>query len=908
MERATADAVLSFEQLEADLACAGAPALSEGECLERLRTRLEEGRRAIRARFERDGDAARVHTDHARLMDALLRGLLDYASRHVYPTANPTAGEEITVLAVGGYGRAELAPHSDIDLLFLYPYKRTPLVEQLAEFLLLKLWDAKLKVGHATRSVDECLRFAEQDLTIFTGLLESRPLWGSTKLAEEFARRFWNEAARRWSAEFVEAKLAERDARHDRMGDSRYLLEPNIKEGKGGLRDLHTLMWLGRFLYRVREPADLVAAGVLSREDLRLFLQSRRFLWTVRCHLHYLTDRAEERLTFDLQPQVARRMGYRDRGRIPAVERFMKHYYVTARNVGNLTRIVCAALEEQHKRRPPISFRFGFGRRRIGDFRVLGSRLTLASEDLFARRPRAMLELFHLAQERGLDIHPDALKAVVRSLRRVDDALRHDPEANRLFLEMLTSRRDPALTLTRMNEAGLLGRFIPAFGRVVAQRQHTLYHIYTTDEHTIRAIDVLHRIEQGELAAEHPLSRKIMPQIRARTELYLATFLHDIGKGRQRPHSEVGAEIAARLCPRLGLDAQATETVVWLVRHHLLMSDTAFRRNIDDPQTVRDFVRIVQSPERLRLLLVLTVADIRAVGPGVWNGWKGQLLRDLYGEAMAAMTLGDVEGRRAARAQAARLELADRLRRLSPPWSEEAVARWLERHEDAYWLSFPVDQLVRHAERVRRAEESGERLVLDFRIDRFGARTELMVQLEDRPGLFSALAGALALSGVSILDARIFTTRDGAAFDFIGFQDASRPAAVEDPSWLARIRRNLEQVLAGTVALEEQLARRRAIPPRTEVFRVQPRVVVDNRASRTHTVIEVQGRDRVGLLYELTKVLREHAVAIKSAHIATYGERVVDVFYVKDLYGMKLSGRARLERLEKDLMAVLARG
>ncbi len=878
----------------------------QGAVLAALRRHLDAERARIRGFFETGGSAETVHRELAALADELIRSALDFAVHHRYHVGNRTLGEEIAVLAVGGYGRRELAPCSDIDILFLHPYKRTPLVEQLAEFLLIKLWDLDLKVGHATRSVDECLRLAGQDLTVLTALLEARPVWGSTALFARFRERFRAELVAGQEARFVEAKLAERDARHQRLGDSRYLLEPNIKEGKGGLRDLHTLMWLGRFLYDAESPSDLVRHGMLTPESLRVFTRSRRFLWTVRCHLHYLTGRPEERLTFELQPRIAAAMGYRDRPRSLGVERFMKRYYLVARDVGNLTRIVCAALEEQHKRRPRLAFRFGFGRRRIGGFRVVGNRVSLADPGLFAREPVRMLELFRIAQERELDLHPDALRAIDHHLRRIDRTVREDPEANRLFLEMLTARKDPALTLTRLNEAGVLGRFIPEFGHIVAQMQHTLYHVYTTDEHTIRAIEVLHRIERGELAEDHPLATELLPEIQSRTELYLATFLHDIGKGRSGDHSEIGAEIAGRLCHRLGLPGEATATVVWLVRHHLLMSTTAFRRDIEDPTTIADFMAVVQSPERLRLLLLLTVADIRAVGPGVWNGWKGQLLRELYYETLAAMTSEDPRGRRRARIEAARERLAEELAQGSPPWPRERIAAWLARHEPGYWLAFPVEDLLHHARIVAAAEEAGRGLCVEFRPQPFQARTELLVYTADHPGLFMKIAGALALSSVNIVDARIFTTTDGMALDLIGLQDAETRQAIADEGRLERIRRNLERVIGGRIPLEEALAERRRRLTPARLFRVEPRVIIDNRASRLHTVVEVSGRDRPGLLYELARVFKEHALVIKSAHIATYGARVVDVFYVKDVFGMKLAQEAKIGRLRKALLEVLA--
>lgn len=875
-----------------------------------MRRRLVDGRQAIRAFFEtsdRRDKAEVVHRELARLMDGLVQGALDHADRHHYYRANPTTGEQMAVVAVGGYGRGELAPFSDVDLLFLHSYKRTSYVEQMVEALLMKLWDLDLKVGPATRSIRECVKLARDDLSVATALLEARLIWGDRNLFDELRRAFEREVIVGREAELVEAKLAERDKRHDRFLDSRYLLEPNVKEGKGGLRDLHTLVWIGRFLYRIDDVAELVRHEVLSRRDLATFRISRRFLWTVRSHLHYLTNRAEERLTFDLQPEIARRMGYRDRRGARDVERFMKHYYLVAKNVGALTRVVCAALDEKNKRKPRFGLpRFGFGRRHLNGFVVQGTRIDLAEPGLFERRPGKMLELFHLAQERGLDIHPNALRAVSANARKIGAALREDPEANRLFLEMLESRKEPALTLNRMNEAELLGHFVPDFRRIIALMQHNLYHVYTVDEHTIRAIGILSQIERGELADELPLATELMPKILSRRELYLATFLHDIGKGRGGDHSKIGAEIAERLCRRLGVGEAATETVVWLVRHHLVMSNFAFKRDPDDPKTLQDFVEVVQSPERLRLLLILTAADIRAVGPNVWNGWKGQLLRELYHEAAAFMASDDARGRRVERLEAAKAALAQALARDPARWPEAAIRAYVARHDPRYWLGAPLEDQIRHAELVREADATKAPLTVDFRVDRFRARTEVLIYTQDYHGLFMKLAGALALSNVSIVDARIFTTTDGMALDILGCQDADRRSAVEDAGRLALIERNIRRALSGEIRLERELSGRSRRPHRTDVFEVEPRVLVDNTASRTHSVIEVNGRDRPGLLYDLAKTLKEQGLVITSAHISTYGNRVVDVFYVKDVFGMKVTAKPKLARLERELKGALA--
>ena len=877
----------------------------QGALLKKLRDWLDRHQAALRARFEANHDAEAVVYERCRLIDALVCALLDHAMGHVFPLANPTAGERLAVVAVGGYGRGELAPHSDIDLLFLYPYKRTPHSEQMIEYLLYKLWDLGLKVGQATRSIAECLRFARTDIGVCTSLLEARFLWGDRPTFATLCERFEAEVIAGMGAVFVEAKLAERDARHQRTGDSRYLLEPNVKEGKGSLRDLQTLFWLGRFLYRIKDSADLVEHGVLTRDALRTFTRARRFLWAVRCHLHYLTGRAEERLTFDLQPEIAHCLGYRDRKTARAVERLMKHYYLVAKEVGALTRIFCAALEEQHRRRPRLRLaRLGIGRRRVDGMVIQAGRIGPLEPDAFEREPIAMLRMFHLAQERDLDIHPEALRAVTQNLRRIGPELREDPAANALLMAILTSRKQPATALRRMNEAGLLGRFLPEFGRVVAQMEHSLYHVYTVDEHTIRAIGVLHDVEAGRHADELPLATSLMPKVLSRTELYVALFFHDLGKGRGGDHSRIGAEMVRHVGPRLGLTDEQVETTAWLVQHHLLLSRIAFKRDIEDPKTVSDVVEVVQSPERLRLLLVLTAADIMAVGPSVWNGWKGQLLRELYHETDAAIAGGDASGRRSQRIEAAKTELAEALH----DWPKDELARFLERHDPRYWISFDLAAHRRHALLVSRAEAAGEPLTLDFMVDRFHARTEMLVFAPDHPGLFMRVAGALALSGASIVDARIFTTSDGMALDSFGIQNVEDLSAVDDPSRLRRIRSNVAQALAGEIRLDQALEGRRSLPKRTDVFEVEPRVLVDNNASRTLTVIEVNGRDRPGLLYDLAKSLKDLGVVIVSAHISTYGERVVDVFYVKDVFGLKINQGQKLRQIQRRLAVGLGAG
>ena len=858
-----------------------------------------QGRARVRKAVEEQGlpglPAARALS---ALQDAVIAQIHDFALTHL-----GARDEKIAVVATGGYGRGELAPGSDIDLLFLRPARQSAGSQAVIEFVLYMLWDLGLKVGHATRSVVECLRLARQDITIRTAILEARHLCSDRSLFDELRKKFWEDAAAN-GRDFVEAKLAERKARHTRQGESRYLVEPNLKESKGGLRDLQTLYWLGKYLYRVENAADLVEHNVFSKEEFKVFQKAEAFLWNVRVRLHYLLDRAEERLSFDVQPAMAAAMGYTDAEKPRrAVEAFMRAYFLVAKDVGDLTRIFIAALEEQHRKPRPSLRRIlpGFLRQRSpdDDFYVENGRLC-ANPAIFKADPANLIRLFHVADTKQVDIHPNTLRSVTRSLDLITDKVRQDPAANRAFLETLSSRHDPERALRLMNEAGVFGRFIPEFGHAVGLMQFSMYHHYTVDEHLIRAIGNIAAIERGEHMEEHPLTSDVIKRIKSREALYCAVLLHDMAKGLQGDHSDVGAVIATSLCPRLGLSESDTSAVAWLVKNHLVMSDTAQRRDVSDPKTVRDFVALVQTPELLRLLLILTVCDIRAVGPGVWNGWKGQLLRELYYAAESMMTGGDQVPAHIARVASAKQALLERLHDFTPAQRERALSR----HYDNYWLAFEPEEHERHARLMASADTSGELLVLSADSNSFRAVTEIFLYTPDHAGLFSQLAGAIAMSGGSIVDAKAFTTSEGFALDVFSLQDAEGEA-FDDKERLSRLRQSIEKTLRGQVWPRRALAGKQQ-KSKASAFRIKPKVLFDNDASQIATVVEVECLDRPGLLYDVTQAIFESGLSISTSMVATYGEKAVDVFYVRDGFGHKITHPARLEAVQARLTAALA--
>ncbi len=877
-----------------------------------LKDTLSRGHALAEQGLTNDGSGTLCAMRLSGLMDEILRELLHFVETYIYQRVNPSEAEKLAIGAVGGYGRGTLAPASDIDLLFLLPYKQTAWGESVVETMLYILWDLGLKVGHATRSIDECLRLARADMTIRTAVLEIRPLAGDTGLIDSLMARFDQEIVQGTAAEFVSAKLAERDGRHRRGAGSRYVVEPNVKEGKGGLRDLHTLFWIAKYAYRVRDVNQLVNAGLFSRQELKLFKKAEDFLWAVRCHLHFLTGRAEERLSFDVQREVAVRLGYQEHPGLKDVERFMKHYFLVAKDVGDLTAIVCAALEARHEKARPALDRFlrPFTRKRAielkeaPDFIIENDRLGVKDDGVFERDPVNVIRFFHVADRRGLAMHPDATRLITRSLGLIDGKLRDSREANKLFVEILTSVHTPEVVLRRMNEAGVLGRFIPDFGRIVAMMQFNMYHHFTVDEHLIQALGVLADMVSGRLKDEHPLSNEILPEITNKRALYVALFLHDIAKGRPQDHSVEGGRIARRLCPRLGLSAAETDTVAWLIEQHLTMSIIAQSRDLSDRKTIDDFAQVVQSLERLKMLLVLTVADIKAVGPGVWNGWKGQLLRTLYWETEIALAGGHSNLKRAQRVtqsqEELRLELAD--------WPRGDVDAYLGRHYPPYWLKVELDRRVQHARFIKAAETAGRRLATDFASDAFRGVTEITVLAPDHPRVLSSIAGACAAAGANIMDAYIHTTTDGLALDTI-FVNRAFDADVDEERRARRIGETIEGALSGAIKLTE-IVRKKSDQKssRARAFSLEPQVLVTNNWSDRYTVIEVSGLDRPGLLFNLTSVVSNLNLNIASAHVATFGERAVDVFYVTDLTGQKVTNASRQQAIQRHLRSALSSG
>ena len=844
--------------------------------------------------------ARKAISSYAFLTDCLVTSAWKFATEIQFPSHNPTEAEKLSIISVGGYGRREMAPFSDVDLLFLTPYKMTPWSENVIETVLYLLWDLKLKVGHSSRSIKDCLRLGSEDYTIRTAMLEHRFVCGDINLASQLNDKLWKNLFSGTAKDFISAKLIERENRHEKHGQ-RYMVEPNVKEGKGGLRDLQSLYWIAKYVYQTQNISDLVDLNVFRSDEYLQFEQAEEFLWAVRCQMHHLADRAIEQLSFDLQVEVASAMGYHDSRDQRAVEIFMQDYFRHATRVGDLTRIFLTSLEAVHAKDEPLLERIFKRKPKIdNNYIVIHNRLAIKSEKEFLTNPINLLKLFSEALRTGLLIHPNAMRLVSANLAMVNNEFRASTEAQQIFLELLLKHGNPERALRRMNELGFLAKFIPEFEPIVAMMQFNMYHSYTVDEHTIQCLKTLAQIEKGELVEELPIASSILKDGVNRKVIYIALLLHDIGKGRSDDHSILGAKIAKQVSPRLGLNKQETETVEWLVRYHLLMSDMAQKRDISDPRTVRDFAKAVQSVKRLNLLTVLTVCDVRSVGPDTWNNWKATLIRQLYAETKAILEQGAEALNRENRMTEAKKALREKL----SEWDNKDIKIETGRHYPPYWQGFQVDAQFAFAKLLRNL--GADEIKIELTPDTDRDATRICFALSDHPGIFSRLAGALALVGANVVDARSYTSKDGFATAAFWIQDGD--GSPYNQARFSRLRRMIEKTLSGEVITREAIKERDKFKKREKAFKVPTSITFDNEGSEIYTIIEVDTRDRPGLLFDLTRTLANMNVYIASAVIATYGEQVVDSFYVKDMFGLKFHSESKQKKLEQNLRQAITLG
>ena len=837
----------------------------------------------------------------SKMIDAVILSAFDAINNYAFPIANPTTSDKLAVITVGGYGRGNLSPGSDIDLLVLTPYKMTPRIEQIVETLLYLLWDLKLKVGYAVRSLEETIVKARADNTICTTLLDARFISGNQDLWIKFNALFQSEILNKEKNNFFYTKLKERDSRHKKMGDSRYLLEPNIKECKGGLRDLNTIRWIISFMYQVNNSAGYIESGIMTKKEALFYDKAEKYFMNLRAIMHYYGTNDSDRLTFDLQLLIAEKLGYtKHAGSIP-IERLMKHYYLFAKEVGYLTKSVLENIENKNFNKPNSLLKnlvFKFQKNKNGIFEFYNNKIHLA-KGIKNIDPIDIFKAYDFSAEFNLNLSNELTNLIKLNIRKIDD-IRNDKKANYYFINILTNLLNSDKVLRNMNETGVLGRFIPDFQKVVARVQHDMYHTYTVDEHTINAISILRKIDNGEYESKYGLASKVIKQIVSKKVLYIALFLHDIAKGRGGDHSILGGQVAKNLCPKFGLLSDEVETVIWLVENHLLLSTIAFKRDLQDPKTIIDLKNKIQSAELLRLLYLLTVADITAVGPEIWNSWKDNLLKVVYDETLMEINGGGDQKSRTIREEKSRNKLRDSLIQ----WKEQEFIDYTNRFYSYYWTNISPDVHVRHASLILDADKENLKLKIFAEPLKDQGVTEVSIYTQDHLGLFARTCAALALAGTSVQDARIVTTKDGMTVNTFLVRSADASSIIEKKNRLKvlieTIRKTISEERNPKVLMKEFKSIQ--IPSRRDSFIIEPRVLIDNLSSRSHTVIEINSKDKIGLLHTLASEFFSIGLHISTARISTYGVRAVDVFYVKNLTGGKIIEENKINLIKDKLM------
>ncbi|MGH7767529.1 MAG: [protein-PII] uridylyltransferase [Candidatus Binatia bacterium] len=884
------------------------------------RAYLERARQVMLERHRAGAGGHEVVAAYTALIDHLIRRIFDAASQdHIlrYPSLNPRC----TLVAQGGYGRAELNPQSDIDLLFLYHWKVTSYVETVAEKVLYTLWDAGLVVGHATRGVADSMRMALADMKIRTSLLDSRYLCGDEALYAEFDKAVEDTLARKHGDRFIREKLAESRERHERYGGSVYLLEPDIKESEGGLRDIHAALWIAKMKLGIRRLDDLAGRGVINDGDLAALKTARDFIWRIRNELHFHSKKHQDQLTFEEQEMVAEALGYRDNGRVKGVEAFMRAYYLEASQISRISTLIIQRLTEPSE--PPQWQWRGRAAGVAGQevrpgVAISRSTLWVTQPSILAAQPETLMAIFADAQKHRAQISHETRELARQRVETIDDGFRRSTAVNRIFLEILRYKERVYETLIEMHRTGVLGALIPEFGRLLCMALHDLYHIYTVDQHSLRLVKEMERLKSGEFREQLPLLTQLARETEKIEILYLGLLFHDIGKGLGGGHSEKGRDIARAVAARMGLNVDDTEQLEFLVLHHLFFAHTAFRRDIEDDKLVLDFAKTMGNADNLKMLYLLTYADMKSVGPQVWNPWKASLLEQLYLSSLQALeALEKGESRTEARLEKIR-RIQSRLDRQLTPWHPpERIRDFFASMPERYFLSTPEEDIPFHFELIERfdgltaprkieGQFKGRTFVSAVRHMPEKEFSEMAICTNDRPGLFASIAGVFAAMGLDILSARIVTRKDGLILDVFRISHMGTTEAVVRPEKWQRVRALLEQVLSGAAdvaRLVEESERPSLFKKRAP--KVPTAVLVDNRASDDFTIVDVYTQDRIGVLYTITHTLHRLGLSIHVAKISTNVDQVADVFYVADERGGKIGDEARLETIRRELCETL---
>ncbi len=889
---------LEFEKIQLNL--------NRSEIIKNLSYQLSRKREFLKNIFEKDSNGINFVGLNTKLTDNLIVNLFNYIKN-----ANDNKNfNEVLILALGGYGRCELAPKSDIDLLFLVKDKNLSKIklydsEKLIHEILYFLWDLGFTVGHSTRTVNQTFVYAKDDITFLTSLIDNRFLIGNKKLFEKFEKTFQIFKKNYNTFEFIKSKLIEADQRHKKFGSSRFVIEPNVKEGKGGIRDIQTLIWISKFAYNSKNIFHLLESGVFIKKELYILSNSYKFLLSTRCYLHLLSKRENDNLDIESQIEISKLIGFRQKEFQRPVERFMKRYYIAAKNIGSLTRIFFSVIEDKFKKSIRFNFFFRNSINLEKPYVFKRKKIAIEKKSFFLKTPELIIEIFHISHFKNLEIHPETLRLLSDCSKLIRKKQVNSKLSNKLFLEILSSEKNPRPILRLMNDTNVLGNFIPDFKKIIGLIQHDMYHHYTVDEHTFFAISNAHQLKNERLNLGIELANKLIFEIDRFDLLTVSLFLHDIAKGLEGDHSQNGSEIAKNLCPRLGLKNDETEIVSWCVLNHLYLSETAFRYDLNDKKIIEKSIKKIDSIKKLNLLFVLTICDISAVGPGVWTDWKGSLLIELYNKIK--MYLDDKEVKKLPEKKEKKSDhLFNEIKRLNILKDDEAQ-NYIISFPDNYWKMYNLKQMLDQVRLFKNMLDSEAKFNFEIYNNLNSNVSELIVIAPDNFGLFSKISGILSSSNVNVISAKIITRSDGFAIDYFVINN-KMDMPISEKNIQQKIFRRLKDGLEGVYDFEIELEKRfNEAPSKIKKIKAPIRVYIDNDASDDFSILEVNCKNAPGVLFKITQSISKLNLQIFNASISTYGTRVTDIFYVKDLFGQKIIDEIKIKLVRDNLLEVLSK-
>ncbi len=877
-----------------------------------LMTDEPESNKSLRARLDRKlAELKEYHNNKAKRNKALTGSLLakkrseviDKLIRQALSQLGFNDLANVAVIALGGYGRNELCPYSDIDLMILYKPRHKTLAKEITEKLLYLLWDLKLDVGHSVRTIDECMELSEdEDTTILTSLLDSRHVAGDESLYLDLNKRLFSDLLPSISHKFIQQKIAENEGRINRFGRSVYLLEPNVKEGEGGLRDIHYALWIAQAKFKVKTFAELLPKGILMENEIRIFEKSLNFLLLVRSELHYLAGRMEDRLGFEFQEKIARFLGFKDAD-LPAVERFMRIYYLRGNELTEQSRrlIDKCVMDQRSGIRASKTITLDSG------FIIQNGVLSVSNVNIFTDNPANLMKAFEYANKHQVRMSNYLLDLIRENVNigKMDEKMRSNPEMNASFLRILKKGKNVAETLMEMNRLRFLGNYIPEFGKIVCMVQHDAYHVYTVDVHSIFMVREIENLLSYRYEKELPLLTKTAESLVNRHVLYLACLFHDMGKGEGKGHAEKGAAMIPKIAKRIGLTDEERKQLEFLVKNHLIMSHFSQRRDIHDYSLIVRFAKSVKTLETLSLLYLLTYADIKSVGPDVWTNWKGMLLKELFIRTAKVLERGVLK----VEDPVARQEriIGEVIKITGTRISRKKAGEILKAMPESYFLGFSAHKIAYHLGFIAKHKDAVGMDILFFPEEDYN---EFTFWGFDEPGIFSRLCGVIRASGFNILGARITTRSDGRILDVFYLNRLGSSLGVDDEAW-AKLRDNMKRVLAKEIDVGELVAKRKLERPlygKSVPQQYPSRVMLDNESSDSATVIDIYTYDRSGLLYDITKAIRDLGLSIEYAKISTKVDQVVDAFYVVDMNGKKIADPERIVEIKEAILESIGPG